>query len=242
MTKPMTKQLAAQKPKMVKKKRVSVRKTQAERTANSDSKMYEAAKQLICESGTHNTTLKDVGERAGFSRGLASSRFGSKEGLFSNLVTNFNEKWVEELARFVGGRTGLSAYLAALDAVEDFLLNESTDMKAMYILWYESISSHSELRGHLAQHHAVYRRDAERWIREGIATGVIRSNVDPAAIAVQFCSFIFGTIYQWLVAPEAIDVRYSFNQYKQLILETMSERRPAEAQSDFNSHLLDENK
>lgn len=242
MPKLMTTHLAGPKLNNMEKKQSPVRRTQAERTAISDSKMYEAAMQLISESGTHNTTLKDVGERAGYSRGLASSRFGSKEGLFSNLVANFNEKWVEELARFVGGRTGLSAYLAALNAVEDFLLNEATYMKAMYILWYESISSHSELRNHLAQHHAVYRRDAERWIREGIAEGRIRTNVDPAATAVQFCSFIFGTIYQWLVAPDAIDVRHNFKQYKQLVLETMSDRRPAGARNDFNSHLLDENK
>jgi AcrR family transcriptional regulator len=236
------KHLAAQKPKPMAKKKAPARKTQAERTAHSDSKMYEAAKQLICESGTHNTTLKEVGERAGFSRGLASSRFGSKENLFGNLVANFNEKWVEELARFLGGRTGLSAYLAALNAVEDFLLNEATDMKAMYILWYESISSHNELRNRLAEHHAVYRRDAERWIREGIAEGCIRSDVDPAAVAVQFCSFIFGTIYQWLVAPEAIDIPYHFDRYRHVVLETMSEPRSAGPRNGLNPHLLDESK
>lgn len=207
------------------KKKAPARKTQAERTAISDKKMYDAAMQLISQSGTHNTTLKDVGELAGYSRGLASNRFGSKEGLFSNLVTSFNETWVQELSKFVGGRTGLSAYMAALDAVEDFLLNQSTYMKAMYILWYESISSHNELRNRLAEHHAVYRRDAERWIREGIAEGFIRPNVDPATTAVQFCSFIFGTIYQWLVAQDAIDIQVNFNAFRRLTLETIAERR-----------------
>lgn len=207
----------------------SARMTQADRTAISDTRMYEAAVALIIESGTHKTTLKDIGERAGYSRGLASNRFGSKEALFGNLVTNFNKTWVEELGRFVGGRTGLAAYLAALEAVEHFLLNQSLYMKAMYILWYETISSHNDLRARLAEHHAAYRRDAERWLREGIAEGLVRSDVDPALAAIQFCSFIFGIIYQWLVDPNAVDIHGSFQLHRRISLEMLVAKRSSAA-------------
>lgn len=204
------------------------RMTQANRTAISDTRMYDAAIALIIESGTHNTTLKEIGERAGYSRGLASNRFGSKEALFGNLVTSFNKTWVTELRRFVGERTGLTAYLAALDAVEDFLLNQPVVMKAMYILWYETISSHNDLRVRLAEHHTAYRRDAERWLREGIAEGVVRPDVDPALWAIQFCSFIFGTIYQWLVNPESIDIHGSFEFYRGVSVVMLTAQREAQ--------------
>ena len=82
------------------------RMTQAERTALSDARMLEAAKALIVEHGTHNTTLREVGERAGYSRGLASNRFGSKEGLFDQLVQDFNRRWASELRSGVGSSTG----------------------------------------------------------------------------------------------------------------------------------------
>lgn len=186
--------------------------------------MYEVATHLICEFGAHNTTLKDIGERAGFSRGLASQRFGSKDVLFANLVAEFNRRWASELARFVGGRTGLHAFLAALEAVEYFLVDQPTYMKAMYILWYESISTHSAVRIRLAHHHRVYRSDVQRWIEESIAEGSVRSDIIPAQISVQFCSFIFGTIYQWLVNPEAIDVPATFKEYRRSILDAISEK------------------
>ena len=201
------------------------RMTQAERTALSDQRMYDAAMTLIGRHGTHHTTLKEVGELAGYSRGLASYRFGSKEALFGNLVTFFNHKWVEELDRFVGGRTGLAAFIAALDAVEDFLLEQPEYMKAMYILWYESITSHSDVRERLAEQHEAYRTDIVRWVTEGIAEGFIRPSVDPEKLSIQFCSFIFGTIYQWLVSPEAIDIKVAFGEYKQGVLALIVERR-----------------
>jgi AcrR family transcriptional regulator len=206
-----------------KKKIATPRLSQTERVALSDSRMFEAAMRLIGERGTHNTTLKEVGEEAGYSRGLASNRFGSKEALFSNLVTYFNSKWKQELEKFVAGRTGLDAFLASLDAVEDFLLNQPTYMKAMYILWYESISSHSEVRERLAKQHDVYRDDAARWLEEAKREGQIRRSIETKSFAVLYWSFLSGTIYQWLVRPEAIDLKVIFRQYKSSALQALVE-------------------
>ena len=198
------------------------RMKQAERTALSDARMLEAAKELIAEHGTHNTTLREVGERAGYSRGLASNRFGSKEGLFSQLVLDFNRRWAREVRNTVGDKTGLPAFSAALDAVEYFLLNRSDEMKALYILWFESMSSHDEVRKRLALNHKAYRRDAERWFREGIQDGTISPSIDPQSFAVGFASLIFGLIYQWLIDPDNIDVHAVFTHHHRNVIERLA--------------------
>jgi AcrR family transcriptional regulator len=194
------------------------RRTQAERTALSDARMFDAAMQLIVEQGTHATTLKAVGERAGYSRGLASSRFGSKDALFGQLVLHFNTSWTQELANKVGTRGGVQACLAALCAVEDFLSSHSKYMQAMYILWFESISTHNDVRDHLAAYHEIYRGDVAHWVEEGIASGEIDAAVDAECYAFGFCSFIFGTIYQWLVAPSNVDLPKQFEAFRRLTL------------------------
>jgi AcrR family transcriptional regulator len=204
------------------------RMTQSERTAISDRRMFDAAIALILERGTQNTTLKEVGERAGYSRGLASNRFGSKDALFQKLVQDFNGKWADDLRSAIGSRSGLDAIMGALDCVEHYLINQPRQMKAMYTLWYESFSSQSALRRRLADYHEAYRRDACRWIEEGIADGTIKPDVSPSRFAVQFCSFIFGTIYQWLVAPERIDVRQTFQDYRDSVAKAVALRSPAD--------------
>ena len=196
------------------------RRTQAERTALSDARMFDAAMQLIVEQGTHATTLKAVGERAGYSRGLASSRFGSKDALFGQLVLHFNTSWTQELANKVGTRDGAHACIAALHAVEDFLSSHSSYMQAMYILWFESISTHNDVRDHLAAYHQIYRNDVAHWVEEGIASGEIDADVDAECYAFGFCSFIFGTIYQWLVAPNNVDLPMQFEAFRRLTLKT----------------------
>ena len=204
----------------------SPRRTQAERTALSDQLMLEAAIKLINERGTQKTTLKEIGELAGYSRGLANYRFGSKDGLLQELFTRFDERWKTHLESYVGNKTGVGAVLAAADALRDFLKIEPEYMRAMYTLWYESLGHESEIRNSLAAHHDVYRKDATRWIEKGIAAGEIDPGIDAQQFAVQYCAFIFGLVYQWLVNSEALDLDAIFDDYEANTTKLLSLKEP----------------
>jgi len=200
------------------------RKTQAERTALSDQRMFEAAISLIIERGTQKTTLKEIGELAGYSRGLANYRFGSKDGLLLELFAHFDTRWKDHIDSYIKDRTGISAVLAAAEALRDFLKLESTYMRAMYILWYESMGHESEIRTRLADHHDVYREDATQWITDGIASGEIDPDVNAEQFAVQYCAFIFGLVYQWLVNAKALDLDPLFEDYEENIRKLLSRK------------------
>ena len=83
--------------------------TQAERTALSDQRMFEVAIELVNERGTAKTTLKDIGEGAGYSRGLASYRFGSKDGLWMELFARFDDIWKAHLSEYLTGKRACRA-------------------------------------------------------------------------------------------------------------------------------------
>ena len=200
------------------------RKTQAERTALSDRRMFDAAIELINERGTQKTTLKEIGELAGYSRGLANYRFGSKDGLMRELFTQFDERWKNHIENYIEQKSGIAAVLAAADALRDFLKVESEYMRAMYTLWYESLGKESEIRNSLAGHHEVYRKDATRWIEDGIASGEIDPKISPKQFAVQYCAFIFGLVYQWLVNAKALDLDAIFDDYEANITKLLSKK------------------
>lgn len=193
------------------------RLTQAERTALSDTRMFNAAMMLISDNGANRTTLKDICEQAGYSRGLANYRFGSKEVFLQELLRHFNRAWVDQLKAYTDGRTGLDAFLRAVDALENFLTEYHRYMRGGYIIWYESIGGDNEVRRQLKRNHEAYRRDVERWLEQGVKEGSVRTGVDASNFATLYCSFVFGTIYQWLVNPEAIDLAAFFEYFRELI-------------------------
>jgi AcrR family transcriptional regulator len=181
------------------------RLTQEERSALSDERMADAAIKLICERGAAATTLKDVGLEAGYSRGLASYRFGSKAGLWAFLIRTIGEEWLGELQAAVDGTTGIDTIHAAVDAHCRFLLESSDRVRAFYILWFDSVGPDEELRAVITGAHRRRRRDVEAWINHGIETGQIPPDVDVSGIAAQFASAVIGIVYTWLVSPIAHD-------------------------------------
>lgn len=180
-------------------------RTQTERTTLSDARMLDAAVQLIVECGTEDTTLKQVGERAGYSRGLAGYRFGNKANLFSFIVRSVGEEWLGELGQAVDNKVGLDAILAATDAHYRFVLESADRTRAFYILWFNSVGPDLEFKQVIAHVHERRQKDVEVWIRRGISAGKVREDIDVRGIADQFCAAIIGIVYQWLVAPDAHD-------------------------------------
>ncbi|GJM05840.1 MAG: TetR family transcriptional regulator [marine bacterium B5-7] len=181
------------------------RHTQAERSALSDERMLEIAIRLIVERGTTKTTLKEVGELAGYSRSLAGYRFGSKEGLLSFVVHAISEEWLRELKKVTEGSFGIEAIRSATDAHYRFCQEAPDHVRAFYILWFESISPGSEVKEVITMIHQRRQRDVIDWIRRDIEAGMIDVNVNVEAAAAQFCSALVGIVYQWLVNPDSMD-------------------------------------
>jgi AcrR family transcriptional regulator len=192
-------------------------RTQEERQALSDAAMASAAVALICERGAAATTLKDVGVRAGYSRGLAGYRFGSKAGLWSFLVHTIGEEWLAELRRAVAGTSGMATLHAALDAHCRLLVQSPERIRAFYVLWFDSVGPDPVLRAQIGRIHERRRRDVERWISHGVAAGTVRADADVGAVADQFVAQVVGIVYEWLVAdPDAHDAERVLRRHEDL--------------------------
>lgn len=181
------------------------RLTQAERTALSDTRMTETAIELIVRHGVAGTTLKEVGEAAGYSRGLAGYRFGSKEGLISHVVRAIGDEWLQALKQVTEGKTGLDAILAATNAHCRFCREAPNHVLAFYILWFESVSPGATSKDIMTGIHQRRQKDVAAWINAGKAEGAIDPAIDADLVAEQFCSALIGIIYHWLIKPDATD-------------------------------------
>lgn len=179
--------------------------TQAERTAISDQAMLDAAVDLILEHGTDKTTLAAIGERAGYSRGLATYRFGSKAGLLDAVCKSVSRRWLEYLKRGVGDASGIDAMCAALDAFLRFVTDSPRDARVMQILYCGAASPRSDYRQTSVNIHQRQQDDVVSWIRAGIAAGTIRPDADAKSIAAHYIAYISGMTYLWLINPEAVD-------------------------------------
>ncbi len=177
------------------------RMTQAERTELSDRSMRDSAIRLIVEQGTSATTLKEVGQRAGYSRGLAGYRFGSKDALFSFIVHSLGEDWLQRLTAVTAGKVGYEAICAATDEHCRFCAESPMYVRAFYMLWFESVTPSSQLNAVISHVHERRYRDVVSWVEASGGSAPAKADL----IAGQFCASIIGIVYYWLANPAELE-------------------------------------
>ncbi len=179
--------------------------TQAERTALSDKAMLEAAMALVLEHGTDKTTLAMIGEKAGYSRGLATYRFGSKGGLYDALCKSISRHWLEYLKKGVGNKVGIEAMCAALDTIYKFEQESPQEARALQILYSGAASPNSEFQETAVAIRCRQKSDVAEWVRQGQAANEVREDVNADEVAAQYVAYISGMTYLWLMSPDTFE-------------------------------------
>lgn len=179
------------------------RLTQAERTEISDQKMFDAAVALINQHGPAGTSLCDVGVLAGYSRGLASHRFGSKDSLFNFVVLRVGEIWLDQLKNATANQTGFSAIESAVDQHYQFCLEAPANLRAFYTLWFESVNSKSELSETIQKIHQRRFQDIVNWVLNDSQVSEAQKR-DADIIGAQFSASVIGIVYYWVTSPEKL--------------------------------------
>lgn len=192
-------------------------RTQAERTALAEERMIAAAIELLNTVGIEGATLKAIGEKAGYSRGLATHHFGTKAGLFRKLLREVSASWVKALQDQVGGKTGLKALSSANEAHLAHVLRYPDHLRAMYILWFGSLDPGSEFRPNLSGFMRLQRESMADWVRGGQALGEIRADIDPERAGEQLYATTIGINHQWLVDP-GLNLAKAYEEMKQNML------------------------
>jgi len=180
-----------------------VRRTQTQRRIESERALLEATIDVIANEGVGSVTFEALGKAGGFSRGLASSRFGSKAKLIEAALDSLHERQEQALAeQDFDGRDGLDAILGYVNmALADMAARK--EARAYFMLLSSSVAEASELRGFFAETHETVRARLEDWVRRGQRSGTIRSEIEPGSAALMIGCMLFGSAMQFLVDADA---------------------------------------
>jgi AcrR family transcriptional regulator len=181
------------------------RRSRADQRDEAERRILEAAVRLVAERGVERITLADVGEAAGYSRGLPAHYFGSKAGLIVALANRLVGAFGRSLERAENHPPGLERLLGTVAFYLDAAPRDPIHTRALFVLLGEGLSN-PLLAEPLAALNARSVRGFEATITAGVAAGEIRSDVDPAAEAVLILAALRGVVSQWLVAPAAVDL------------------------------------
>jgi AcrR family transcriptional regulator len=177
------------------------RRTQSERRDQSEKGLLAAAAELIAERGVNAATFDNIGQKSGYSRGLVTQRFGSKQGMIEALIAHLHERSAyDEHGADMAGLDAVVAY------VDQYLRNLEGDqeVRAYFILMAGAIADLAPIREAFAASHRLVERWLEAMVLKGQAEGTIRPEIDADAAALMIGSLLLGLSMQWLVDPQMV--------------------------------------
>ncbi len=161
----------------------------------------QAAIALICAEGVGRATFANIARLGGYSRGLVTHRFGSRQGLIESVIAHLRsrpeavavEKRVDELPGVEGLLVYFDIYVRHLGT--------NHEGQAYYRLLSSALADRSAELELFAVEHDRFKQRLAGLIARGQAEGDIAATIDPSAAAVMVGATIFGIAMSVLVHP-----------------------------------------
>ena len=161
---------------------------------NTRSRIVSAAWELFYENGYDDTTVDDIVERSGTSKGSFYHYFAGKDALLSSLSTLFDEKYQELVPNM---DPGLSAFdqLIYLNHELFFMIENSVSLELLARLLSTQLLARGEK--HLLDRDRVYFKLLRQIIRTGQEKGQLRRDLSVNEIVKAFALWERAQLYDW---------------------------------------------
>lgn len=172
---------------------------------NTRSRIVTASWELFYEKGYDNTTVDDIVERSGTSKGSFYHYFAGKDALLSSLSTLFDEKY-EELSPKIQDMDSFSA-LIFLNRELFFLIENTVSLELLARLLSTQLITASEK--HLMDQSRVYFRLLRKICADGQRKGELRQDIPVNELVRAYALQERALMYDWCICGG----NYSLTQY-----------------------------
>lgn len=196
------------------------RRSQEERRSEAETALLDAAQELFAEQGIAATSLAEIGERAGYSRGLVNHHFGSKSVLIERLTERAQRRSFEHLEAQVH-KNNRETILAVVENYISLCETQPKDIRSFLVMWGGAFPEQTQVTG-FKEADLRSRANLEQVIRKGQEDGSINKGRDPAATAVFILALMRGVASQTLIAEDGLDAGVTREQCRAFVEAALS--------------------
>ncbi len=178
---------------------------------NTKGKIVSAAWQLFYEQGYDNTTVEEIVDASGTSRGSFYHYFDGKAALLSSLSYLFDEKY-DDLAESMNPDLSPIEKLNLMNQELFLMIDNTVSVDLLSQLFATQLITNGER--HMMSPNRTYYKLLRQVISEGKQNGTFREEFSVNDIAKAYAMFERGLMYDWCISGGS----YSLCQYSQSVL------------------------
>lgn len=188
------------------------------RTKATKKKIVSAAWRLFYEQGYEDTTVDDIVEESGTSRGSFYHYFEGKDALLSSLSFLFDEKY-EELMPTVDPDSHAIDKLLYLNRELFGMIESTVSLELLARLFSTQLITKGER--YLLDHNRVYYKVLRSIILEGQRRGEIRNDLTVNEISKLYALAERGIMYDWCICNGDYSLKAYAERMMPLLLQTL---------------------
>lgn len=172
----------------------------------------------IVQKGFLKTSITDISKRSRVARGIIHYYFSNKDEMLSELMRQLSDNYVRGLSKYI---SRFNTPLEKLNAFVDYhLLRDEDDLYGLMAVWIEYWGQ--SIRNKTVNKIIFELQDSIRKIlneimQDGIKSGYFIDGNSEAVSAI-FLGVMEGTMLQWRVKRDSVNLKEIYNELKRIIL------------------------
>ena len=180
-------------------------------TRNTKSRIVSAAWKLFYENGYDDTTVEEIVEESGTSKGSFYHYFSGKDALLSSLSDLFDDKY-QELIPTLDPEMDSFEQLMYLNREMFLMIDDSISLDLTARLYASQLITTGEK--HLLDHNRIYYKLLRQIVLQGQQRGQLRGDVTVSEMVRVYALCERALIYDWCLSGGG----YSLRQYGQTMM------------------------
>jgi AcrR family transcriptional regulator len=199
-------------------RKLNQKNLQPQETAN---RILRQAMRIFLEKGYHGTSIDDITQAAGVTKGALYWHFKSKEDLLKRIVEDFEKRFLDGMIQKVReARGGVSdkiekyfRYNAAFAYYNRELCVSFTTLSG------ELVGAHHPIEPEIRRIYKKYQNFLTTLILEGKKEKMFRKEIDVKLAALIMIAFHDGILLQWSMNRGKVDGEAYVNIFKKIVLQ-----------------------
>jgi AcrR family transcriptional regulator len=186
---------------------------------STSSRIIEEAVRLFSEKGYHGTSIDDITEATGITKGAFYWHFRSKEDLLRKFLEDWETRFLDGLIQAVEGTKG--GFLSKLQEVNRYtgafgLYNRALSV-SFTTLSAELVGGGHRIEKEFRQAYTKYQNFLITLVNEGKRENVLRKELDSNHTSLILMAFHSGLLLQWSMNRDHIDGKAFLATYRAIL-------------------------
>jgi AcrR family transcriptional regulator len=190
------------------------------RIKSTEQKILEAALDLFFKKGYNATSINEITESVGLTKGALYSHFKNKEELLHRLFQEYKNNFLDELICSVNEYEG-SAVDKLHHAITVYARFGEENLNLVTFLNFISheLKTNENFEFILKNLYREQRRLISDQVRAGISQGLIKKDLDPDLTALTFMGLNDGILHHWILNRDNLDGRQYIRTMRRIFFE-----------------------